>query len=109
MDNRRIATGTSARATVPHRHRLAALCGAALAAALFTPVQATAGSGEARPAAQYVAQTPEHEQASAPAAMNTRHNLPPELMARSLISTGMIGIGLAVGGIVIVSYRRRQW
>ncbi|MDI1464184.1 hypothetical protein QEZ54_24705 [Catellatospora sp. KI3] len=41
--------------------------------------------------------------------MNTTHTLPPDLMARSLISTGMIGIGLAVGGIAIVSYRRRQW
>ncbi|GHJ46625.1 hypothetical protein Cs7R123_39670 [Catellatospora sp. TT07R-123] len=109
MEDREIASGASARATVPHRHRLAALCGAALAAALFTPVQATAGSGEARPAAQYAAQAPAPEQAPAPAGLHTTHNLPPELMARSLISTGMIGIGLAVGGIVIVAYRRRQW
>ncbi|MFC7756748.1 hypothetical protein ACFQY4_00470 [Catellatospora bangladeshensis] len=41
--------------------------------------------------------------------MISEHTVSSELMARSLISTGMIGIGLALGGIVIVTHRRRQW
>ncbi|MFC7247396.1 hypothetical protein ACFQO7_33460 [Catellatospora aurea] len=106
MDIRTIASGREPRATIPHRsHRLAALCGAALAAALFTPVPATAGTTEVRAATVADAST---RQAPPPAAV-TAHSVPPELMARSLISTGMIGIGLALGGIVIVTHRRRQW
>jgi hypothetical protein len=106
MDIRTIASGREPRATIPHRsHRLAALCGAALAAALFTPVPATAGTAEVRAATVADAST---RQALAPAAA-TSHSVPSELMARSLISTGMIGIGLALGGIVIVTHRRRQW
>jgi hypothetical protein len=107
MDIRTFASGREPRATVPHRpHRLAALCSAALAAALFTPVPATAGVSEVRSAT--TADAPSTRQAPTPAAA-AAHSVPSELMARSLISTGMIGIGLALGGIVIVSYRRRQW
>jgi hypothetical protein len=107
MDNRTIVAGRGSRATVPHRpHRLAALCGAALAAALFTPVPATAGVAEE--AAATAAAAPVAQQAPPPAAF-PEYTEPSELMARSLISTGMIGIGLALGGIVIVTYRRRQW
>ncbi|GAA1366459.1 hypothetical protein GCM10009661_19220 [Catellatospora chokoriensis] len=107
MDNRTIASGRESRATIPHRsHRLAALCGAALAAAFFTPVPATAGTTEVRAAT--VADASTTRQAAAPAVVSA-HSVPPELMARSLISTGMIGIGLALGGIVIVTHRRRQW
>ncbi len=107
MDNRTIASGRVSRATVPHRpHRLAALCGAALAAALFTPVPATAGATEGTAAT--AAAAPVAQQAPPPAAF-PEHTVPSELLARSLISTGMIGIGLALGGIVIVTHRRRQW
>ncbi|WP_144119857.1 hypothetical protein [Catellatospora sichuanensis] len=107
MDIRTIASGREPRATIPHRpHRLAALCGAALAAAFFTPVPATAGATEVRAAT--VADASIARQAPLPAAVSA-HSVPPELMARSLISTGMIGIGLALGGIVIVTHRRRQW
>lgn len=107
MDNRTIASGTEPRPTIPHRpHRLAALCGAALAAAFFTPVPATAGVAQVQPAT--VAAAPAMQQAPSPVAI-THHSVSPDLMARSLISTGMIGIGLAMGGLVIVTYRRRQW
>ncbi|WP_166381652.1 hypothetical protein [Catellatospora methionotrophica] len=107
MDIRTIASGREPRATIPHRsHRLAALCGAALAAALFTPVPATAGTDEVRAAT--VADASSARQAPVPVAVKT-HAVPPELLAPSLISTGMIGIGLALGGIVIVTHRRRQW
>ncbi|MEV4413520.1 hypothetical protein [Catellatospora sp. NPDC049609] len=73
---------------------------------MFTPVPATAGVTEGRAAT--AAAAPAAQQAAPPAAF-VEHTVPSELLAKSLISTGMIGIGLALGGIVIVSYRRRQW
>ena len=76
---------------------MAAICTAAVAAALFTPVPATADVIE-RPRDQAMAGT-----AAAPALPS------PNTLAMSLISTGMIGIGLSMGGLVIVSHRRRQW
>jgi hypothetical protein len=79
-----------------HR-RLAAICGAAIAAALFTPVPATAETNP-RPAPATVAVSTVHP------AMPTSPRL-----AGLLISTGMIGVGLAMGGLVIVTHRRRQW
>jgi hypothetical protein len=76
---------------------MAAICTAAVAAALFTPVPATADVIE-RPRDQAIAGT-----ATTPV-------LPkPDRLALSLISTGMIGIGLSMGGLVIVAHRRRQW
>lgn len=77
--------------------RLAAACGAAVAAALFTPVPATADVISQ-------AQAPEIVRSSTMRALHTHDRL-----AQSLISTGMIGIGLALGGLVIVTHRRRQW
>lgn len=78
------------------QRRLAAISGAAVAAALFTPVPATAETAP-RPDAATVAVS------TAPVAMPT-----PQL-AGLLISSGMIGVGLAMGGLVIVTHRRRQW
>jgi hypothetical protein len=76
---------------------MAAICGAAVAAALFTPVPATADVIE-RPLNQAIIGT------------TTMPALPaPDTLALSLISTGMIGIGLSMGGLVIVAHRRRQW
>lgn len=78
--------------------RLAAICGAAVAAALFTPVPATADTAH-RPQPQPAVQT-----------VAAVHHTPSSAqLAHSLISTGMIGIGLAMGGLVIVTHRRRQW
>lgn len=77
--------------------RLAVACVAAVAAALFTPVPATADVISQ-------AQAPEMVRVSAVRAFHT-----PDRLAQSLISTGMIGIGLAMGGLVIVTHRRRQW
>ncbi len=79
------------------QRRLAAVCGAAVAAAFFTPVPATAETNP-RPAPAAVAVSTVHP------AMPT----PPQL-AGLLISTGMIGVGLAMGGLVVVTHRRRQW
>lgn len=86
---------------LPNRHyrprRWTAMCGAALAAALFTPLPATADV---------------IDQVRPPPAAHTSTTQPAprsEAMAQSLISTGMIGIGLAMGGLVIVAHRRRQW
>jgi hypothetical protein len=76
---------------------MAAICGAAVAAALFTPVPATADVIE-RPRDQAIVGT------------TTMPALPaPDTLALSLISTGMIGIGLSMGGLVIVAHRRKQW
>lgn len=76
---------------------MAAICGAAVAAALFTPVPATADVIE-RP------------RDAAIAGLTAIPALPtPDRLAMSLISTGMIGIGLSMGGLVIVAHRRRQW
>ncbi|HCT75379.1 MAG TPA: hypothetical protein DGG94_09245 [Micromonosporaceae bacterium] len=77
--------------------RLVALCGAAFAAALFTPVPATADVVE------------QPQGLAAPVRVSTLHTPPTEQLAESLISTGMIGIGLAMGGLVIITHRRRQW
>lgn len=149
MYKRKIASGAVG-STIPKRRRLAALCGAAIAAALFTPVPATADVG-VKPVAPHIAvSAPEPVQASQPIARfaaapvaATTKTVPvsalannavstnaapavavaassprtssttmasrPEVLAQSLISTGMVGIGLALGGIVIVTYRRRQW
>jgi hypothetical protein len=76
--------------------RLGAICCAAVAAALFTPVPATAD----------VINPPRPQAIARTAAV---HTPPPEALAQSLISTGMIGIGLSIGGLVIVAYRRRRW
>ena len=78
--------------------RLAALCGAALAAAVFTPVPATAD-----PVGR--------ENAPVPTAVVQQVHTPMAAgaLAHSLISTGMIGIGLSMGGLAIVAHRRRQW
>jgi hypothetical protein len=82
----------------PHgkQRRLAAICGAAVAAALFTPVPATAETTP-RPAPATVAVSTVHPTSSTP------H------LAGLLISTGIVGVGLAMGGLVIVTHRRRQW
>jgi hypothetical protein len=78
------------------RWRLAAACGATIAAAFFTPVPATA---EMAP-----------RSALTTAAVSATHpTLPTPQLAGLLISTGMIGVGLAMGGLVIVAHRRRQW
>lgn len=81
--------------------RLTVVCGAALAAALFTPVPATAdGTGFAGAHAPTVS------------AATTVQSLPVtdvDTLALSLISTGMIGLGLAMGGLVIVAHRRRRY
>ncbi len=74
-----------------------ALCGAALAAALFTPVPATADTSERAPVK------------APPPAVKTHTPMSAGDLSQSLISTGMIGIGLAMGGLVIVTHRRRQW
>ncbi len=80
--------------------RLTVVCGAALAAALFTPVPATAdGTGGA-------------DTQAVSAATTTVQSIPtsdPDTFALSLISAGMIGLGLAMGGLVIVAHRRRQY
>jgi hypothetical protein len=76
---------------------MAAICGAAVAAALFTPVPATADVIE-RPRDQAIAGT-----AMTPALPTA------DTLALSLVSTGMIGIGLSMGGLVIVAHRRKQW
>ena len=75
---------------------MAAICTAAVAAALFTPVPATADVIE-RPRDRVIAGT---AAAALPA---------PDTLALSHISTGMIGIGLSMGGLVIVAHRRKQW
>jgi hypothetical protein len=156
MYKRKIASG-AAGSTVPQRpRRLAALCGAAIAAALFTPVPATANIGAKQVAPHIAVSAPEPVEAdlpivrfaAAPATVPTKsvparavatHAISTgtapstavapataveassqrtssitsatrsEVLAQSLISTGMVGIGLALGGIVIVTYRRRQW
>jgi len=76
------------------RRRWAAVCGAAVAAAFFTPVPATA---------DVIPRAAPDRQAAVPSRPDT------DTMAQSLISTGMIGIGLAMGGLVIVTHHRRQW
>lgn len=81
--------------------RLAAICTAALAAALFTPVPATAEMVE-------VVQRP-HTGAVAAPPTAMPPTAPPDPLALLLVSTGLIGIGLSMGGLVIVAYRRRQW
>ena len=76
--------------------KMAAICGAAVAAALFTPVPATADVIE-RPRDKAIV------------GMTTPALPTPDRLALSLISTGMIGIGLSMGGLVIVAHRRKQW
>ncbi len=75
--------------------RLAILCGAALAAAVFTPVPATA----------FAAGSPTHSIA-APIAQAAPARNP---LAEALISTGMAGLVFAGGGLVYVTVRRRQY
>jgi hypothetical protein len=83
--------------TIQHRPRkVAAICAAAVVAALFTPVPATADVIE-RPRDQAKVGT---ATVALPA---------PDTVALLLISTGMIGIGLSMGGLVIVTHRRKQW
>lgn len=76
---------------------MAVICAAAIAAALFTPVPATAEVIKA-PRQQVVSGT-----------ITTPAVPQPDRLALALISTGMIGIGLAMGGLVIVAHRRKQW
>lgn len=86
--------------------RLAAVCGAALAAALFTPIPAsTAQADNAAPVRVSTVQTVStvHTVAASTEADEV------DQLAQSLISTGLIGVGLALGGLVIVTHRRRQW
>lgn len=79
--------------------RLAVWCAAAVGAALFTPVPAIADVIE-RPAAQNTVQAAPARQAASPQ---------PDVLADLLISAGMIGIGLSMGGLVIVTHLRRQY
>jgi hypothetical protein len=96
--------------------RLTAWGVAALAAALFTPVPAIADMArDPVPAAVTPAiQDPATQEfVAAPAAyvrpvVGPANSATPAL-AQSLISTGMIGIGLAMGGLAIITHRRRQW
>jgi hypothetical protein len=78
--------------------KMAVICGAAIAAALFTPVPATADVIH-----------PPWDKAIADSAETTPPIPRPDTLAQSLISIGMIGMGLSMGGLVIVAYRRRQW
>lgn len=81
--------------------RLAILCGAALAAAVFTPVPATAFAAvePLKPAAPI----------SAPITATVPNPPTSNMLAGALISIGMVGLGLAAGGLVIVAVRRRQY
>jgi hypothetical protein len=106
MESTTIASGTPG-ATIPYTtRRLAALCGAAIAAAIFTPVPATADAGPPAVEPTVMMSVPASAQQAQPSADRGRSA---DLIAQSLISTGTIGIGLALSGIVIVSHRRRQW
>jgi hypothetical protein len=78
--------------------KMAVICGAAIAAALFTPVPATADVIH-----------PPWDKSIAGSAATTPPIPRPDTLAQSLISIGMIGMGLSMGGLVIVAYRRRQW
>jgi hypothetical protein len=78
------------------QRRLAVVCGAAVAAAFFTPVPATAETAP-RPAPATVAVS------------TVNPPVPTPNLAGLLISTGMIGVGVAMGGLVVVTHRRRQW
>lgn len=75
--------------------RLAILCGAALAAAVFTPVPATA----------FAAGQPVESITIPIAQASPVHNA----LAEGLISTGMAGLVLAGSGLVYVTVRRRQY
>jgi hypothetical protein len=85
--------------------RLAILCGAALAAAFFTPVPATA----------FAAVQPLQPLRPGPMVSNvhtvahTTSEPAGNALAATLIAAGMTGIALAAGGLVIVAVRRRQY
>jgi len=78
--------------------RLAILCGAALAAAVFTPVPATAFAAMQPLPYRPIAST-----------MHTAEAPAPNVAAEALISIGMAGLGLASGGVLLVAVRRRQY
>jgi hypothetical protein len=89
------------------RHRrFAILCGAALAAAVFTPVPATAFAAvqPLRPAAS-IASIASNVHTVAHTTDQPQRNL----LAGALITTGVAGLLLAAGGLVIVAVRRRQY
>jgi hypothetical protein len=85
------------------QRRFAILCGAALAAAVFTPVPATAIAAvqPLRPAALITSNV--HTVA------HTTSQPKRNVLAGALIATGMAGLVLATGGLVIVAVRRRQY
>jgi hypothetical protein len=106
MDGTAIASGRPGATSQYRKRRLAALCGAAVAAALFTPVPATADIARPfadRTVAVNVAESAPGQQLTASDSRSA------ERLAQGLISTGLIGIGLAMGGLVLVAHRRRQW
>lgn len=89
-----------------HRSRLAAVAVAVTAAAMFTPIRAGA-EGDGEPAVQ-----PEAPSAGISSQAGTAldaDTVSTDMLAQSLISSGMIGLGLAIGGLVIVGHRRRRW
>jgi hypothetical protein len=106
MDGTAFASSQRVATNQYRKRRLAALSSAAVAAALFTPVPATADI--ARPFADrtVVVNAAEDVSSQQLAAESTP---PEETLAQGLISTGLVGIGLAMGGLVIVAHRRRQW
>lgn len=100
------------------RIKASTICGAVVAAALFTPVPAIADVApqvshllrrSAHAAAQTTAQPAEVSLAAAttPLVTGPRQSTPD--LALSLISAGTIGLGLSLGGLVLVTARRRQY
>lgn len=93
------------------------ICGAVVAAALFTPVPAIAdvapqASALLRRAAHAADSAPVNVAVSAPlkttdTAASPRQSTPD--LALSLISMGTMGLGLSLGGLVLVTARRRQY
>jgi hypothetical protein len=83
--------------------RLAIICGAALAAAVFTPipVKAFAAAQPLRLAMSTVSTIWTTSTVHTGSAGNA--------LAVALISTGMVGLGLAASGLVIVAMRRRRY
>jgi hypothetical protein len=104
MDGTALAPAQPGATSQYRKRRLAALCGAAVAAALFTPVPATADI--ARPFADRTVTISAAGSASDNQSAARRGGDP---LAQGLISTGLIGMGLAMGGLVIIAHRRRQW
>lgn len=107
MDGTAIASGPPGATSQYRKRRLAALCSAAVAAALFTPVPATAEM--ARPFAGRTVMINAAGNAQSEQQTTAVDAASSELLAQGLISAGLIGIGLAMGGLVIVGHRRRQW